>query len=160
MPYQKLYVGTPGADTLDASAQTGPVVLWGQGGADTLKGGAGADLLLATTGAAVSMRGGLGADVFRLANGALSGNVRIEDFNVLEGDRLDLDALLQNIPAAGFIEQCVDITRVGDAAMLKFDTTGQKNFVGSAFQLELANIYVRHTITEVDLHLLMFGSVI
>ena len=158
MPYQKLYVGTQEAQTLDASAQTSAVALFGQGGADTLIGGSGSDLLVGATGAAVSMRGGLGADVFRLGGGAFSGICRIEDFSVSDGDRLDLEALLHNIPATGFIEQCVEIRRVGDSAVLKFDVTGQQNFADSAFQLELANIYVGHAMADVNLHSLLYAS--
>ena len=158
LPYQRLYAGTQGADTLDASAQTGSVALWGQGGADSLVGGAGADLLVATTDAAVNMQGGFGADVFRWAHGALNGTGHIEDFNASEGDRLDLDALFQNIPAAGRIEQCVDISRVGNDAILKFDLTGQQNFAASTFQLELANLYLNHAMADVDLHSLMYAS--
>jgi hypothetical protein len=158
MPYQKLYVGTQEAQTLDASAQTSAVALFGQGGADTLIGGSGSDLLVGATGAAVSMRGGLGADVFRLGGGAFNGTCRIEDFSVSDGDRLDLEALLHNIPATGFIEQCVEIRRVGDSAVLKFDVTGQQNFADSAFQLELANIYLGHAMADVNLHSLLYAS--
>ncbi len=96
--------------------------------------------------------------MFRLANGALSETCRIDDFSLSDGDRLDLEALLQNIPAAASVEQCVEIRREGDSAVLKFDTTGQQNFAASTFQLELANVYVGHALADVNLHRLLYAA--
>jgi Ca2+-binding RTX toxin-like protein len=70
--------GGMGNDALNGLA--GNDTLTGGGGNDTLDGGAGAD----------SMEGGLGADVFLFGSATEADGDVIADFNVAEGDRIDL----------------------------------------------------------------------
>ncbi|RAK50992.1 calcium-binding protein [Phenylobacterium deserti] len=97
-------VGGKGADRITAHAGSG--VLYGNIGADTLNGGSGAetirggqddDVLLGGGGAdwlsgdrgSDTITGGAGADIFHQSAGA--GLDRITDFNLAEGDRIQLD---------------------------------------------------------------------
>jgi Ca2+-binding RTX toxin-like protein len=167
LPYQKLYVGSSGADTLDASGQAGAVAVFGQGGADVLVGGSGADLLVAQTGAQVRMTGGVGADVFRLQsagtgsggqNGVAAGRLEVTDFSFVDGDRLDLDALLQTMGNTTFVEDCVQFTRINNDAVVAFDLSGQKAFGNSAFTVQLDNIYTSSALADVTLRSLLYGT--
>nr|CBA28121.1 hypothetical protein Csp_A05700 [Curvibacter putative symbiont of Hydra magnipapillata] len=175
--YQKIYVGSAGADTVDASGQSAAVAVFGQGGSDVLTGGAGADLLVAAglTAANVQVRmiGGQGADVFRLdmgignvgsgsvgggsaGSGSASGRLQVSDFSLAQGDRLDLDALLQTIAHTQFVEDCVQISRQNNDAVLAFDLSGQKAFATSAFTVLLDNVYTQTT--DITLRTLTYGS--
>uniref|UniRef100_UPI0010F87E48 type I secretion C-terminal target domain-containing protein n=1 Tax=Pseudomonas sp. 2FE TaxID=2502190 RepID=UPI0010F87E48 len=83
--------GADGNDTLDGGigndiliGGTGDDILLGNDGSDVLRGGVGNDQLT----------GGIGADLF-IWNQGDTGNDTITDFNVGEGDRIDLRDLLQ-----------------------------------------------------------------
>jgi Ca2+-binding RTX toxin-like protein len=69
-----------GRDDLDGTGNARANRLDGNAGANTLDGGAGAD----------SMEGGLGADVFLFGSATEADGDVIADFNVAEGDRIDL----------------------------------------------------------------------
>lgn len=157
-PYQQIWVGSTGADTLDASGQSGAVALLGQGGGDVLLGGAGDDVLVATTGAQARMRGGQGADVFRLQLGSLTGRLEVTDFSAVEGDRLDLDDLLKTIGVANFVEDCVKLSRVGDDAQLRFDLSGRQAFDSSGFELSLDGFYAQSGVADWTLKSLLYGA--
>jgi len=133
------------------------VALFGSGGADTLIGGNADDLLAAPTGANVRFHGGNGADVFRIKNAGMNGNIYIDDFSILQGDRLDLDDLLSEFAANTLIESCVQISRNSSDALLKFDLSGAGAFNRNALSIQLSGIYARQTVAEVTLRSLMYG---
>ncbi|WP_298943670.1 VCBS domain-containing protein, partial [uncultured Psychromonas sp.] len=68
--------------------------LYGEGGADTLDGGLGDDILTGGIGTDI-LTGGDGADTFIWTDSDTYGSDSITDFNVEEGDKLDLSDLLQ-----------------------------------------------------------------
>ncbi|MDO9623764.1 MAG: cadherin domain-containing protein, partial [Pseudomonas sp.] len=119
--------GTSSDDTLTGSSQAdtligglGDDILYGQGGNDILIGGEGNDILY----------GGSGADTFVWQAGDF-GNDVIKDFNIGEGDRIDLSDLLQGEEA----ENAPDITqylRVDTAtSTLLISSTGVLDATGS-----------------------------
>ncbi|MEQ1931474.1 MAG: M10 family metallopeptidase C-terminal domain-containing protein [Parvularculaceae bacterium] len=74
-------VGGNAADTIDNSgAGAGLYYLYGEGGADTLRGGGGTDYMF----------GGAGADTYRFADGSADA---VYDFARAEGDRIDLSLI-------------------------------------------------------------------
>ena len=154
--FTKLYLGTVNGEQIDASAASASVALFGNGGADTLLGGSSNDLLVAPTATSVTLRGGSGADVFRIKNAGMNGNITIDDFNITQGDHLDLDELLSSFAVDSFIEDCVQLTQNSNDALLKFDLSGDRNFSG-ALSIQLSGIYARQTIAEVTLRSLMYG---
>jgi serralysin len=81
-----LVLGNLGDDTLDGGA--GADIIRGGQGADSLVGGAGDDFVSGDRGAD-TMTGGPGADIFHSSGDA--GIDRVLDFNVFEGDRVQLD---------------------------------------------------------------------
>ncbi len=102
-----------GSNLLEGS---GDNILLGTGRNDTLTGGAGNDTL----------SGGSGADLFIWKAGDL-GNDRLTDFNVSEGDRIDLRDLLQaetDATMSNFLQ--IDTT----TNSLLISTTGQLNAPG------------------------------
>lgn len=82
-----LVYGNLGSDTLDGGA--GADTVRGGQGDDVISGGAGADFISGDLGSD-TLSGGAGADIFNSFTG--SGIDRILDFNVLEGDRLQIAA--------------------------------------------------------------------
>ena len=88
---------TGGNDTL--SGGEGNDTILGQEGKDTISGGAGNDILVGGTNDDI-MTGGLGADTFLYLKGNLASTTlgdTISDFNVAEGDKLNLDDLLTGV---------------------------------------------------------------
>lgn len=102
-------LGGQGADQIDASASGGRNILNGNMGVDTVTGGAGADTLRGGQGDDVihggagadlifgdlgvnGISGGAGADTFH--NGAGAARDVVADFNLAEGDRVQIDASL------------------------------------------------------------------
>lgn len=81
-----LVYGNLGSDTLDGGA--GADTVRGGQGDDVLNGGAGADFVSGDLGSD-TMTGGAGADSFHVFTG--TGVDRIVDFNLAEGDRVQLD---------------------------------------------------------------------
>ena len=156
--FTKLYLGTVNGEQIDASAATASVALFGNGGADTLLGGSSSDLLVAPTATSATLRGGSGADVFRIKNAGMNGNITIDDFNITQGDHLDLDELLSGFAADSFIEDCVQLTKSSNDALLKFDLSGDGVFnTSNALSIQLSGIYTRQTVAEVTLRSLMYG---
>lgn len=97
------FSGTVGADSLTGAG--GDDVLMGQGGADTIHGGGGADRIVGGMGAD-QLWGGTGADTFAFLTVGESKPVAgerdiIRDFNLAEGDRIDLTMLDANVRLAG-----------------------------------------------------------
>ena len=100
-------LGGQGSDQIDASASSGRNILNGNLGADTVTGGSGGDILRGGQGddlirggagddlifgdlGANTLSGGAGADTFR--NGAGVARDLVTDFNLAEGDRVQIDA--------------------------------------------------------------------
>jgi hypothetical protein len=64
--------------------------------------------------------------------------------------------LLSGFAADSFIEDCVQLTKSSNDALLKFDLSGDRNFSG-ALSIQLSGIYARQTVAEVTLRSLMYG---
>ena len=89
---------------------------------------------------------------------AMNGNITIDDFNITQGDHLDLDELLSGFAADSFIEDCVQLTKSSNDALLKFDLSGDGVFnTSNALSIQLSGIYTRQTVAEVTLRSLMYG---
>ena len=90
-PVQTVITGTPGNDRLEDGP--GNTHILGLAGKDNITGGAGDDTIEGGAGKD-SLVGGLGADIFYYDVDALDGTRdNIFDFNILEGDKLDLSAI-------------------------------------------------------------------
>ncbi|WP_306439746.1 VCBS domain-containing protein [Vibrio japonicus] len=82
-------------DTLQGGL--GDDILFGQGGGDTLDGGIGDDILIGGIGND-TLTGGADADIFTWLDGDLDGSTdTIKDFDVDEGDKIDLSDLFGDI---------------------------------------------------------------
>jgi Ca2+-binding RTX toxin-like protein len=90
--FKDISLGTSGADTIDGSARGTHQALVGNAGNDVITGGSGDDLLMGGAGND-SLTGGLGADIFRFITFE-TGQDTIADFNVTQGDKIDLRGLL------------------------------------------------------------------
>ena len=96
--------------------------------------------------------------MFRIKNAGMNGNITIDDFNITQGDHLDLDELLSGFAADSFIEDCVQLTKISNDALLKFDLSGDGVFnTSNALSIQLSEIYTRQTVAEVSLRSLMYG---
>ncbi|SIS18500.1 Ca2+-binding protein, RTX toxin-related [Aquipseudomonas alcaligenes] len=109
------------------TGNSGDNVLYGNGGNDVLDGGAGNDTLVGGSGSD-QLTGGAGADRFEFkALGDLGlGSLRdlIKDFNLADGDLIDLSFLDANSATSGINEA---FTYIGDA-LFGGDATGQLRF--------------------------------
>ncbi|WP_229800414.1 type I secretion C-terminal target domain-containing protein [Vogesella alkaliphila] len=106
---------------------SGDDTLLGGGGDDGLRGGAGNDLLIGGQGNDV-LRGDIGTDIFKwqLGDQGTAGTPArdvVMDFNVAEGDQLDLADLLQG-ENAGSLEQYLHFSQSGDDTLLQISTLG------------------------------------
>ncbi|MBE3667743.1 hypothetical protein BOO25_02135 [Vibrio navarrensis] len=99
-----------GNDTLDGGL--GDDILYGQGGNDTLIGGLGNDILT----------GGEGADIFKWVDMETASD-RVTDFNVAQGDKLDLSDLFDDMSKEDIETLLADLSdgdskgRVGDVSI-------------------------------------------
>ncbi|WP_369959742.1 retention module-containing protein [Pseudomonas benzenivorans] len=116
--------GGNGNDTLLGGA--GNDVLFGDAGNDILIGGAGNDTLW----------GGSGADTFTWKQGDTGRDV-IKDFNISEGDRIDLRDLLQNEENAPDITQYMRINTA--TSTLEVSTSGNLSSTGADVTIKLEN---------------------
>jgi hypothetical protein len=136
--------GTSNPDNLTTTAtiktllgEDGNDILTGLGTqSDVLAGGRGSDTL-SGLGGNDSLSGGSGNDTFKWGTEAIGvGNVdKILDYNFLDGDKLNFNALVGSLSAAG-VAAYVKI--VGNGADLQFqvDPTGMSNFAtGTAYTL-------------------------
>ncbi|WP_233686243.1 type I secretion C-terminal target domain-containing protein [Pseudomonas anguilliseptica] len=117
-------IGGAGNDILNGG--TGRDRLEGGAGNDTLNGGAGNDILIGGEGDDI-LSGGTGADTFAWKAGDLNsanGKDVIMDFNVAQGDRIDLSDLLQGESAEN-IEQFLQLVTVNGTSTLLVSSTGQ-----------------------------------
>ncbi|HLD67341.1 MAG TPA: type I secretion C-terminal target domain-containing protein, partial [Pseudomonas sp.] len=130
---QDILLGSTGADTLNGLA--GHDRLEGGAGNDTLNGGIGNDLLIGDAGNDIllggigndSLIGGTGADTFVWKSGDTGSDV-IKDFNIAQGDRIDLHELLQGENDGNIL----NFLRVDTAtSTLQVSTTGSLSADGS-----------------------------
>jgi Ca2+-binding RTX toxin-like protein len=137
--YKDISIGTSGADAMDGSTLTTDQALFGGRGNDAIKGGSGDDLLMGQSGNDV-LTGGAGADTFRFMQFE-TGSDTITDFNVRQGDKLDLHGLLSNTrfnPVTNY-EQFLQLSTNGTDVTLKVDTTGIGNFAAPDQSISLLN---------------------
>ena len=115
-----------GNDVINGGA--GDDAIFGQEGNDIITGGAGDDLLY----------GGSGADTF-VFNAATDGTDTIMDFDIVEGDQLDLSTLLGTVgfdPLTDAINNFVFATDTAQGTVIQVDLTGSGN-VASATTVAL-----------------------
>jgi Ca2+-binding RTX toxin-like protein len=137
--YKDMSIGTNTLDTIDGSARNTDQALFGGAGNDTIKGGTGSDLLMGQAGNDV-LTGGAGADVFRFTQFE-TGSDTITDFNVTEGDKLDLRGLLQGTGFAANTNygQYLQLSTSGTDVVLKVDSTGIGNFAAPDQSITMLN---------------------
>jgi Ca2+-binding RTX toxin-like protein len=120
----------------------GDDILTGSSGIDFLVGSEGNDILVSGIGNDV-LSGGQGADTFTANTGETgSGNAdTILDYNFLEGDKIDLSALL-DIATGKNVTDYVDVTQNGSDITVRVDVTG-----GGSFEAGASEVY---TLTGID----------
>ena len=127
-------VGTTGADTI--SALGGNDILVGRDGADILNGDFGYDMLLGGSGndtlrggtANDILAGGTGADRFIFAETGFANSDSIVDYSYVEGDTIDLSALLDAAFVAGQpVSDFVRGVQFGSSIVLQVDIDGGGN---------------------------------
>jgi Ca2+-binding RTX toxin-like protein len=127
-------VGTTGADTI--SALDGNDILVGRSGDDTLNGDTGSDMLLGGSGNDTLrggfgndiVAGGTGADRFSFATAGAPNSDEIVDFSFVDGDTIDLSALLDPAFSTGQpISSFVRALQPGSDIVLQVDTDGGAN---------------------------------
>jgi surface protein len=134
---------TANVDIIDKSAEVTAQIIHGLGGDDTLSGGAGDDHIYGGAGND-QLTGNAGADTFHfLFDNA--GNDTITDFNVSQGDKIDISVLLDGYGNAAYGTSLSDfITVTSDAAAQTVTLTIDKNGLNAAAVTEvsitLANI--------------------
>ena len=143
-----LRVGTAAGETLSGDA--GNDILVGMGGNDLLLGGIGSDLLLGSAGNDV-LTGGAGNDILAGGNGADSlvfgetGALNVDaviDYSYVEGDSLDLSALLDanfDFGAGSLVADFVQLVQAGSSITVQVDTDGTANGVNFADVAVLTN---------------------
>ena len=121
----------------ELSGGEGNDILYGQGGDDTLDGGLGDDFLFGGEGSD-TLTGGEGADLFAWLDGDLDGSADvIKDFDVNEGDKIDLSELFEELDSSeidsllGDIKDSVSsngnggsvvtVTKGGDSVSIEFE---------------------------------------
>jgi hypothetical protein len=125
--FKDISLGTSSADTLDGSARSTHQALIGNAGNDVISGGSGDDLIMGGAGND-NLMGGLGADIFRFIKFE-AGQDTVTDFNVTQGDKLDLRSLLSDTGLT-LDNQSLYLSLVDGVGQktLKVDTLGTGNF--------------------------------
>ncbi|MDP3977165.1 MAG: type I secretion C-terminal target domain-containing protein, partial [Pseudomonas sp.] len=118
-----------GTDGSTLAGGEGNDYLDGGAGNDILIGGAGDDILLGGSGND-TLTGGAGADSFVWRAGD-TGDDKITDFNIGEGDRIDLSDLLQGENDTN-IDNYLQVVTTGTETVLQVSSTGQLNAGGAA----------------------------
>ncbi|UQY35587.1 Ig-like domain-containing protein [Pseudomonas fulva] len=125
-----------GADKLYGGG--GNDILYGQGGNDLLVGGAGDDILF----------GGAGADTFAWQKGDFGKDV-IKDFNVAEGDTLDLSSLLQD--HSNNLDSYLKLVTDNGSSTLLISTKGEFNNADTSNQQVAAKADVQIDLGQASL---------
>ncbi|UGS42431.1 retention module-containing protein [Pseudocitrobacter corydidari] len=111
-------------------------LIFGGGGDDILQGGEGNDTLFGGTGND-TLTGGSGSDIFTWLKGD-DGHDIIKDFNIEQGDRIDLSDLLGDS-----IDNLADYIRVSDDgkgnALIEINTVGQMQNSGATMSITVEN---------------------
>ncbi len=136
--------GLNGVDTLNGSS--GNDHLYGGNGGDTLYGNNGSDFLFGEAGHD-TLTGGLGADTFVLALPASSSDT-VKDFNVSEGDLIDLSNILDFDSGTQTITDYVIITSSGPSQILSVDLDG----TGSGAAQVVATLENTNALNVLDLY--------
>jgi Ca2+-binding RTX toxin-like protein len=122
------FIGGSGNDYISGGA--GNDTLNGGLGNDTLDGGTGNDILIGGAGDDILI-GGTGADSFVWQAGH-TGADRITDFNIDQGDRIDLRDLLQGETDTTIDNYLQLVTSAGGTSTLLISSTGHLNDAGGA----------------------------
>ncbi|MBV7564673.1 Ig-like domain-containing protein [Pseudomonas sp. sia0905] len=125
-----------GADKLYGG--NGNDILYGQGGNDLLVGGAGDDILF----------GGAGADTFAWQKGDFGKDV-IKDFNVAEGDTIDLSSLLQD--HSNNLDSYLKLVTDNGSSTLLISTKGEFNNADTTTQQVAAKADVQIDLGQASL---------
>jgi len=125
-----------GADQLYGGG--GNDILYGQGGNDLLVGGAGDDILF----------GGAGADTFAWQKGDFGKDV-IKDFNVAEGDTIDLSSLLQD--HSNNLDSYLKLVTDNGSSTLLISTKGEFNTADTSSQQVAAKADVQIDLGQASL---------
>ena len=127
---------TGGADSIDGGS--GNDIIFGQEGNDTLVGGTGNDLLT----------GGAGADVFKwsLADAAVAGtNDKVTDFNLAQGDVLDLKDLLSvQTHDAATLDHYLHFDKSGTDTLVTIHADGLLTTVTQTITLQNVDLVTGH----------------
>ncbi len=115
-------VAVDDATTLNKSTESISVALHGLGGDDILKGGSGNDKLYGGSGND-TLTGGTGADTFFYGY-KNAGNDTIVDFNITQGDKLDLSYLLDGYTDAKDINDYITVENSSGKSKLVIDADG------------------------------------
>jgi Ca2+-binding RTX toxin-like protein len=136
--FKDISLGTSSADIINGAGRGTNQALIGNAGNDVITGGIGDDLLMGGFGNDF-LSGGLGADIFRFIN-AETGTDTITDFNLSQGDKIDLRGLLDGsgmtTDSMGLFLRLVD--GVGEKT-LKVDLIGTGNFTNSDMTIIMNN---------------------
>jgi Ca2+-binding RTX toxin-like protein len=136
--FKDISVGTSAAETIDGSGRSAHQALFGNAGNDVIIGGSGDDLLVGGAGND-NLTGGAGADLFRFIKFE-NGSDTITDFNLNEGDKIDLRGLLTDV---GFSLNDLTLYLRMDLGVnqvqLKIDTLGTGNFSSPDMTITLLN---------------------
>ncbi len=126
-----------GHDTLEGG--NGNDYLFGQEGNDVLYGGAGNDHLYGGSGND-TLYGGAGADTFHFVGN--DGHDKIKDFNVAEGDVLDLSQLLETTSATqATLNKFIFATDVGGNTVISVDLNGSGNAANAQALVTLEGVH-------------------
>jgi len=118
-------------NTAHANENFDQLVLVG-GGDDILTGSSGSDLLVRGDGND-KLTGGTGADTFAFRETGSANIDHIVDYNAAEGDKIDLQALLDtNFNSGGNISDFVKLTQDGNNITVAVDTDGAAGGAGGA----------------------------
>ena len=148
--FKDISVGTSAAETIDGSGRSAAQALFGNAGNDVIVGGSGDDLLVGGAGND-NLTGGAGADIFRFIKFE-NGSDTITDFNLTEGDKIDLRGLLTDVgfsldDQALFLMLDLAVLPSGEAE-LKIDSSGTGNFASPDMTIRFAN--TTHGLTTLD----------
>ena len=127
------FTGTSGNDSISAIKAND--ILYGMDGSDYLYGNDGDDILYGGSGIDM-LYGQGGADTFVFeADSAFTNSDNIQDFNLAEGDKLDISDLITGYdPLTDAISDFVQITESGSNSYLNVDANGgADNFVQVAY---------------------------
>jgi subtilisin-like proprotein convertase family protein len=150
--YAHIVFGASDAVTLDWQNQTGNSYLWAAGENATLLGGRGHDVLVTEDhNGADTLKGGSGADRFVWKPGAdlRAGISKVLDFNHQEGDVLDLSALFSWLNVSAQIDDHFRVSVLNDDAYLDFDLNSSSTFT-DVFSIHLVGAASNGSISSSD----------